>query len=165
MDSFTNSNKHASSNNTKVTIYDKAGNARDCGTSSVQVDKGDPNCSISHNGSTGSWSCSDGGSGISGNTSGSVTMSGSSYTVSHTCYDNAGNSNSCSHTYSYSVCDYVITSYSCEPCTCTYSCPNPNLSTGTYVERACGNNPCPGYCPYPTGRSCSACTSPVYCWS
>ena len=118
-------------------ICDLAGN---CTTRSfmVKIDKTKPSVSFSLSGQTATYTCSNGGSGspLSGTTSGNHALSGTSnYTYSVTCTDEAGNSKTDSHTYTYGVisgsntCSYGCDTCGGEPydCNCVdnYTCPNP----------------------------------------
>ncbi len=71
-----------------------------------RIDKTKPSVSFDISGQTATYTCSNGGSGspLSGTTSGNHALSGTSnYTYSVTCTDEAGNSKTDSHTYTYGV--------------------------------------------------------------
>ena len=112
------------------TIYDKAGNARSCSRFTIKLDRTDPVASYWHdsggtrgngykNNSVIGRKCSDSLSGIAGNQPSYVTLSGGgTKSISFTCKDKVGNTDSVSKSYKYSSSSTCGT-YTCGCTTCT----------------------------------------------
>ena len=141
-------------------VSDAAGNSSSCSSGSFKVDTVAPSISFGMSGSTATSTCSDSLSGVSGSASGSRGLSGTSnITYTRTCTDNAGNSSSSSHTYTYNSCkskkcvggQYCSDCYTGSATTCVggyvnTSCKRYNISRRKCPVSVGGNITTPSVC-------------------
>lgn len=118
-----NQKHHASKDNTKVTISDKAGNTTDCSATDVKIDKKAPTCTTtkSHtgysDGVTATFACTDQGVGEMNSSGCTPKKTGLKSSQNYAIKDKLGNEGVCSVSISSS---YTCTEYErCEACGCS----------------------------------------------